>query len=123
MPIQSAFGRGGLRVQVFALAAALVATAGCSSDGPAAPANTGRLTVAVSGVPAGTNATVQVSGPGNYFQPVPVTRTFAELVPGTYQVTATDLTVSGTKYQPTPISQSVSVVNGGAASATVVYAP
>jgi hypothetical protein len=123
MPIQSALGRGGLRVQAVALAATLVAAAGCSSDGPAAPANTGRLTVAVSGVPAGTNAAVQISGPGNYFQLVPVTRTFAELAPGTYQVTATELTVSGTKYRPTPPSQSVSVVNGSTESATVVYAP
>jgi hypothetical protein len=123
MPIQSALGRRGVRVQAFTLAAALLAAAGCSSDGPAEPVHTGRLTVVVSGVPAGTDATVQVTGPGNYFQPVPVTRTFAELTPGTYLVTATAVTVSGTKYQPLPVSQSVEVADGATASATVAYAP
>ncbi len=109
--------------RLLALAVAIPAAAACGSDSSAPTPDTGRLTVVVTGLPPGAFAAAQVTGPGNYIQPVLHTVTFAELTPGIYVVTADTVRVAGTLYQPAPASQSVSVAAAATDTATVTYSP
>jgi hypothetical protein len=104
----------------FAVLGALAA--GCGDD-PSQPRATGRLTVVVKGLPTGATAAAQVTGPGNYGQLVPQTRTFAELTPGPYVVMAFAVTEGATTYQPVPTTQTVDVVANVTQTATVTYSP
>lgn len=103
--------------------AALGALAAGCGDEPSQPRTTGRLTVIVNGLPAGTTAAAQVTGPGNYGQLVPQTRTFAQLTPGPYVVMAFSVTEGTTTYQPVPTTQTVDVVANETQTATVTYSP
>lgn len=81
----------------------------------------GTLALAITGLPAATAALVRVTGPGGYSQQIGATQTLSSLSPGSYTVTA-DPVVSGTvSYTPTPVSQSITVAAGAAATATVAY--
>jgi hypothetical protein len=82
----------------------------------------GMVAVTVSGLPAGTNANMQLSGPNGYLMPVTSTSTFVRLEPGTYTVTAATVSSGGTSYLPAPQSQQVVVpASLTAAGATVTY--
>jgi len=106
----------------------LVACGGGSGSGgtpgPVTPpaATTGALTVTVSGLPAGVNAAVRVTGPGNYQQDLPQTQTLANLAPGSYTVAAAPVTTGGVTYQSASGAQAVTVSAGATALATVAYA-
>ncbi len=82
---------------------------------------TGRLSVSVSGLPSGTNAGINVSGPSGFSQTVNATTTLSGLAPGSYAVAATTLSSGGTTYTPSSTSQSVSVTAGATASRSVSY--
>jgi len=84
-------------------------------------ATTGRLTVGISGLPAGTNAAVTVAGPGNFSQAVTAGITIASLAPGTYTVTAANVTAGATLYTPSATSQTIAVTAGATASRSVTY--
>lgn len=84
-------------------------------------ATTGRLTVNISGLPAGTNAAVTVTGPGSYTQAVTAGTTLASLMPGTYTVAAANVTAGATLYTPSATSQTISVTAGATASRSVTY--
>ncbi len=86
-------------------------------------ATTGSLTITIAGLPAGANGAVTVTGPNAYSQQVAATRTLTGLPPGTYTVTAGDVTSGATKYSATPPSRTVNVTANGTASAAVTYAP
>ena len=60
---------------------------------------TGKLHVKVYGLPKGSKAKVQVSGPGAFTKKVPKTATLAGLKPGTYRVSASQVSVNGKKYK------------------------
>jgi hypothetical protein len=83
---------------------------------------TGALTVTITGLPAGTDASVTVTGPGGFSRQPTATRTFSDLAPGSYSVAAAEVTGSGTRFAPAPASQTVTVSAGSSASATVTYA-
>lgn len=84
--------------------------------------STGSLSVTISGLPAGTAASVQVSGPDGYGQALTTSATLTGLAPGGYTVTAGSVSASGTQYDPSPSVRQVTVGAGAAASATVAYA-
>ena len=73
------------------------------------------------GLPAGSAAAVDVTGPEGYSQAVSGTQTLTQLAPGTYTVAASAVTVNATLYSASPASQSLAV-GGAAASAQVTYA-
>jgi hypothetical protein len=54
---------------------------------------------------------------------VPNTRTFAQLAPGAYVVSADTVEVGGTEYGPTPRSQTAGVTADATSTANVVYGP
>lgn len=84
---------------------------------------TGALAVAVTGLPAGAEGAVTVSGPGGFAQALTATTTLTRLVPGGYTVTAAGVTRGGTVYTPQPAAQTVAVsASPTAAAATVAYA-
>ncbi|MGH7526775.1 MAG: CARDB domain-containing protein [Gemmatimonadales bacterium] len=97
-------------------------TLGCggSPTGPSGLGN-GRLTLAVAGVPAGSSASISVTGPGNYQQSVTASQTLSGLHGGTYTITAQPISANATDYNPSPPSQAVAVVSGITASAAVSY--
>ncbi len=77
------------------------------------------LAVAVSGLPAGIDAAVTVTGPGGYSRAVTASETLTELAGGQYTLTALPVTDGDDQYTPSPASQTVSV--SGAATASVAY--
>jgi len=83
----------------------------------------GSIEVVVGGLPGGAAGSITVTGPGGYTRSVTATTTLTLLAPGSYTVTAANVTAAGTTYAPTPTSQSVTVVASLVAStATVSYA-
>ncbi len=84
---------------------------------------TGSLAVVVGGLPGGAAGSVTVTGPGGYTQNVTSTTTLTLLAPGSYTVSAANVSAAGTTYVPSPTTQSVTVVASLVASpATVSYA-
>lgn len=85
--------------------------------------SSGALAVALTGLPAGTAGTVQVTGPDGFTRAVTATATLTELTPGTYRVIATAIAVSGITYRPVTDTVTVQVAASlTAAPATVTYA-
>ena len=101
------------------LASALLA---CGGSGPTGPV-TGGLAVAVTGLPAGASADVAVAGPGGFARTLTGSQTISSLAPGGYSLTASTVIFSGSTYQPTPVTQSVTVSQSDTpAPAAVDYA-
>lgn len=94
--------------------------AACGGGGSTGP-DTGNLQVAVSGLPAGTLASVTVTGPGGYSHALGASETLAELAPGSYTVAAAGVTGGASLYTASPASQSVTVSGGNTAASTVTY--
>ena len=86
------------------------------------PPTTGALTVTISGLPGATAAAVTVTGPGGFTRSVTQTTTIGDLVPGTYTLGATAVTVSGSSYEPTPTSQSAAITAGTTVTKAIAYA-
>jgi glucose/arabinose dehydrogenase len=85
-------------------------------------AATGSLQVTITGLPAGLNAAVRVTGPNNFSQELTGTQTLASLAPGSYSVAASSVTLGSTTYTPTPATQSIVITAGAGATASVAYA-
>jgi hypothetical protein len=84
---------------------------------------TGSLALTVSGLPGGTNAAITVTGPNAFSQPVTASTTLTTLTPGSYTVTAANVTAAGTTYAPALASQVITVsASVTAATASVSYA-
>jgi len=81
----------------------------------------GSLSVAVSGLPGGTLASVQVTGPGGYSQALTGSQVLSGLTPGSYSVAAAAVVSGATTYAPTPLAQNVTVPSGGTGSAAITY--
>lgn len=90
-------------------------------EGPSG-VSTGNLLIAVSGLPAGSPADLVVTGPGSYSQSVASTQTLTGLTPGSYTITANNVTVAAATYSGSPASQTVAV-GGSTATATIFYSP
>jgi len=107
------------------LAAALVLTlAACGGGGGGGGgADTGTLAVTVTGLPAGTNANVAVSGPASFSDALTGSKTQAVAV-GSYTIAAQPVaapTPTGATYDPVVPSQSAAVVAATTTDVTVEY--
>jgi hypothetical protein len=95
--------------------------AACGGSDPSGP-GTGSLALAIVGLPAGTPATVTVTGPGGYSHLTEGSETLSGLVPGAYAVEAEAVSGNGQNYQPVQSLQSVTVAEGAtAATAQITY--
>lgn len=101
------------------LCALLVGITLACSEGPTGT-STGNLSVTVSGLPGGSSADLVVTGPGGYSQTVTGTQILTGLTPGSYAITANNVTVGSTMYTGTPPVQ-VIPVSGASASAFIMY--
>jgi hypothetical protein len=81
---------------------------------------TGRLTVNVSGLPVGSNASISVQGPAGFSAALTATTTLTGLAPGTYTVSASSVVAGTTTYEPSAASQSVAVAASTAPEAVAV---
>jgi hypothetical protein len=79
------------------------------------------LAITVSGLPAGTDAAITVSGPGGYSHQVSASETLTGLGPGQYTLTALPVTSGGDQYSPAPSSQTKTVGVGASVPASVSY--
>ena len=104
---------------LFFLAVGLVA---CGT--PEAP--TGTLSIAITGLPTGAAAAVQVTGPGGYAETVPTTRVLTGLTPGTYDLAAATVDdghpIVPAVFEPTVVTSTVDVAANGTAVAAVTHA-
>jgi hypothetical protein len=114
---------------IYAPTPASASVAVTASNTPAAASvaytlTTGALTVTVSGLPSGTTAAIVVTGPSGFSQAVAATATLSTLVPGSYTISASNVTDSNSQtFVPSPASQTVPVTaSTSAATATVNYA-
>jgi hypothetical protein len=95
--------------------------AACGGKEPTGP-SAGSLVVSVGGLPPAAAASVTVTGPNGFSQMVgPSNASLGELPPGSYTITAADVSEGGAAYVPLPTTQVAKVTAGGTASAGVVY--
>jgi hypothetical protein len=78
--------------------------------------------VTISGLPAGTNASVTVTGPDNFNQVVTATQTLTGLTPGNYTVTANNVTQTPYSYAGIITGSPATISTSANANATVTYA-
>jgi hypothetical protein len=97
----------------------LVLLAACGGSDPSGP-GAGSLAVSVSGLPAGADAAITVTGPSGYSRDVSASETLTGLLPGGYTVVAGAVSSGGQSYQPAAPSQTVTV-SASPATANVVY--
>jgi hypothetical protein len=82
----------------------------------------GNLTINVAGLPAGVAAAIVVTGPGGFTRNVTATTTIQSLTPGTYTVTASNVTSGGQAYAPNVATQTAAVGSGQTVVRNVTYA-
>jgi hypothetical protein len=95
----------------------------CRSDSSGSGTTTGSLSLTLTGVPAGAVATLQLTGPGGFVRQLTSSGTIAGLAPGVYQLAAPAIVTVGITMQGAPSLQSITVVAGGTATASVAFAP
>ena len=95
---------------------------GGNATGTGGGPTTGALTVAVAGLPSGATAAVSVTGPGGYSHAVTTSETVSALAPGTYLVSAAEVTVGADRFGASTASQSATVSAGVTATTNVGYA-
>ncbi|MFN7798530.1 hypothetical protein [Gemmatimonas sp.] len=83
-------------------------------------AQVGRLTLQVTGVPAGAAAAIRLVGNG-VDRSVAGHATVDSLPAGSYTVTATSILAGGDRWAPTPATQPLAITTGGTSTATVSY--
>jgi len=99
----------------------LVLLAACGGKEPTGP-SAGTLVVSVGGLPSAAAASVTVTGPNNFSQVIgPSNASLSDLAPGSYTITAADVSEGGAVYVPLPAAQVAKVTAGGSAAAGVVY--
>ena len=85
--------------------------------------NTGSLSVAIAGLPAGVASGVIVTGPGEYRMVIDASVTLTSLAAGAYTIGAAPVTSGGVRFAVEPASQSVTVASGTLATANpIAYA-
>ncbi len=82
---------------------------------------TGTLHVAISGLPSGTNATADISGPNGYDHIAAATSDLDSLAPGSYSAAAADISVGSDSYTAAISGSPAQVTAGGTAEIDVTY--
>lgn len=90
--------------------------AACGGEPTAPPITTGIIAATITGLPAGYQAPITISGPGGYDRSLTASATLQALVPGSYVISAPDAQDGVHQYQANSPSQSITVT----ASATPV---
>lgn len=106
-----------MRLSILGLALLLSALA--CSDASTAP-QTGQLSVAIDGLPAGVQSAVIVTGPDSFRELLASSRTLSALPHGTYTIAAPEVTTGGVRYAATPSSQTVSISGGALTTASPI---
>lgn len=122
MPPSRLTGAGLATVLLLTLAAC--GGGGGDDGGGGAAADTGTLAVTVTGLPAGTNASVAVAGPANFGRALTDSQTIAGVAAGTYGIAAQPVAApvpAGATYEPVVPTQSAAVVAGATTGVTVDY--
>ena len=103
-----------------AAAALAVALSACFPDPP--PEDQTALAVSISGLPAGTDAGIVITGASDFNRSIIAAQTFTGIAPGTYTVSASGVVNGSAVFTPLVASQSVEVTLGARATAAVAYA-
>lgn len=82
---------------------------------------TSTIQVNVSGLPAGTAASIAVTGPNGYSRTLTATTTLTGLTNGSYTLTAASVTAGGATYATSPTTKTVSVTKGATATTSFTY--
>ncbi|WP_309671841.1 hypothetical protein [Gemmatimonas sp.] len=82
---------------------------------------TSTIQVNVSGLPSGTVASINVTGPNGYARTLIGTTTLTGLINGSYTFTAASVIASGSTYATSPTTNTVSVNKGATATTSFVY--
>ncbi len=82
---------------------------------------TGRIQLSITGIPAGSGASVEVLGPAGYHHVAAGSELLAGLLPGAYTVSTGTVSVAGTSYLALPSSQPVTVAAGATTPVGVTY--
>ena len=85
------------------------------------PTSVGSLAVDISGLPVGTNADVNVTGPGGFDQDLTASTTLDDLTVGNYEVTAANVTADGLTYQGVVTGSPALVTGGATTDVSVAY--
>ncbi len=109
--------------QTASVTAGASANAAVSYAGDTSAPGTATLGLSVTGLPSGATAAIMVNWvAGGYSQAVTGDMTLTDLgVPGTYQITASDVTIGGQTYHPNPASGNVYLTAGMASTQTIDY--
>ncbi|MBF6596186.1 MAG: NHL repeat-containing protein [Thermaceae bacterium] len=107
---------------VLTLALVLVTLTACGSTTTAPKPTLGSLQIGVSGLPVGVNASITLTGPGNFSQTLTAAQTLSGLEPGSYTVVASNVTASSATFAATVSGSPVTVRAGATGTANVVYA-
>ncbi len=111
----------GVRLTAWCLG--LLAATGACGDGASTGPDAGQLAITITGLPATVPASVTILGPGGFQFVTGASRTLAALDPGSYTLTAAEVTSGGSRYAPSPATQTVLVTSGALATATpITYA-
>ncbi|HJU69820.1 MAG TPA: PQQ-dependent sugar dehydrogenase [Gemmatimonadaceae bacterium] len=102
----------------------VIATLVACGDGGGTGPEAGRLVVTITGLPAGVSGAVTITGPDGFQFLTGSSRELAGLDPGSYTITAADVTAGGNvRYTATPATQTVVVTSGALATAApITYA-
>ncbi len=102
----------------------VIATVVACGEGGSTGPEAGRLAIAITGLPSGVAAAVTVTGPDGFHFVTGSSRQLAALDPGSYTITAADVTAGGNaRYTATPSTQTVVVTSGALATGTpIAYA-
>jgi hypothetical protein len=124
------------RARILLLSLLIILTAGCGGGGgnPGTPGTpfpptpptpppvvTGVMALVIGGLPSGIAAVVRITGPNNFTLDATQSQAIPNLIPGTYIITASPVSSSGTIYNPSPTTQNVAVTGGATATAVVSY--
>jgi hypothetical protein len=79
------------------------------------------LKLVLTGLPNGVNGNVNINGPNGLSQNVTATTTLSDLAPGSYTISAQQVSNGADSYLPMPISQTLSLASGSESNASVAY--
>jgi glucose/arabinose dehydrogenase len=84
-------------------------------------AGSATLNLTITGLPAGTDASILVSGPGGFSRAVTASTALQYLEAGSYTVSADTVGSNLTTHAPSPAGQTIDVTDGATSAATVSY--
>ena len=97
----------------------LLAAAGCHDS--SSPNTPGSIAITIGGLPAGTSASVQVTGAHSYSRTLTASTVLDGLAPGTYVIGASPVSVGSTVYAGSPATWTISLAPGASETLSISY--